>query len=537
MIQWLAIGLALTSMTPSQPQMTEMAGYLIVPHEPVDRSFNGGFSMYVAAWPLLESYPGSEFQSGLFGTWMFPQFDGDAPKDHYTDIEGGLGWWRDTRFATETPKFIMGGVTLNFAEWANGPGAGKGRDWANPTGLYGVAQLSPRVLWPPDGLNLKQGTKGELFGYGYLPLPLTDPKLRTAGKDVPTGNHCWTLFLNTANFKGPVAYFTPYFWSKASAENPNLAGLFLDSRPSEPNKAVQMETQHIPAMVAKDRNGVTYARVAPTHFPHASTGDAPLIHQITAYSKGALWDQVERWFEGGPSVAGTIAASASSKHTFKGDGYSTWRIYLPGEDRQKAPEVGWASYATPVALDPHSFGIRWNRNLLSPSTSPAVHTLPEYYRLSAKEDGTQRWVVVNPSEVPAETGLSEATFPAPIRPTEPYVTPEEPNTAWKTPGPVAGPFTSNLGDGSVVTYFWYRFADQPSLLNADLTAPEREILQKRVEHLHRVWTIDRDYLPPNTKGALASLDPALIVVPPKGYEHGYVPIVTRQEWRKPPNPK
>ena len=82
--------------------------------------------------------------------------------------------------------------------WANGPGAGKGRDWDKPNGKYAVAQLSPWVLWPPDGLNLAQGTCGELFGYGYLPLPLTEPKDTTDGHPVPTGNQCWTLFLNTA---------------------------------------------------------------------------------------------------------------------------------------------------------------------------------------------------------------------------------------------------------------------------------------------------------------------------------------------------
>jgi hypothetical protein len=174
--------------TGTKPQKGEMAGYLLVPHSKVSQDFNAGFSMYVAAWPLLKNYPGQEFQSGLFGTWMFAQFPEPAPKNHYSDIEGGLGWWRDTRFATETPKFIMGGVALNFREWANGPGAGKGRDWNKPAGHYAIAQLSPRLLWPPDGLNLKQGTCGELFGYGYLPLPLTDPKKTTEGKEIPTGN-------------------------------------------------------------------------------------------------------------------------------------------------------------------------------------------------------------------------------------------------------------------------------------------------------------------------------------------------------------
>jgi len=53
-----------------------------------------------------------------------------------------------------------------------------------------IAQLSPWVLWPPDGLNLKQGTRGEWFGYGYLPLPLAQAKDKTEGKDIPTGNQC-----------------------------------------------------------------------------------------------------------------------------------------------------------------------------------------------------------------------------------------------------------------------------------------------------------------------------------------------------------
>jgi len=149
-----------------------MAGYLLIPNERVPETYDAGFSMYVAVWPLLKAYPGPRFQSGLPGTWMFAKLDGPLPFKLYSDIEGGLGWWRDTRFATETPKFIMGGVAPNFSQWANGPGAGKGRDWDRPLGKYGVAQLSPWVLWPPDGLNLKQGTCGDLFGYGYLPQEL-----------------------------------------------------------------------------------------------------------------------------------------------------------------------------------------------------------------------------------------------------------------------------------------------------------------------------------------------------------------------------
>ena len=251
----------------------------------------------------MKEYPGHRFQTGLFGTWMDAQHGGPDPADFYSDVEGGLGWWRDTRFATETPKFIMGGVALNFSEWANGPGAGKGRDWDKPRGQYGVAQLSPWLLWPPDGLNLKQGTCGELVGYGYLTLPLTARKASTAGKDVPTGDNCWTLFLNMGNFKGPVAFFTPYFWSRASVDEPRLRGLFLDSRPAKPNKALQMETQYVPCFQAVDAKEETYARIAPTSFPRNADGDSAVVHRLTAYNKSALWDSVKAWFDGGARPA------------------------------------------------------------------------------------------------------------------------------------------------------------------------------------------------------------------------------------------
>jgi len=527
-----ALYLASAVAAPGQIQNGEMAGYLLIPHEKAPETYNGGFSMYVAAWPLLKDYPGNRFQTGLPGTWMHAQNDRPSPIERmYSDIEGGLGWWRDTRFATETPKFIMGGVALNFVEWANGPGAGKGRSWEEPRGKYGVAQLSPWVVWPPDGLNLKQGTCGELFGYGYLPLPLTESKATTAGKDVPTGNHCWTLFLSAENFKGPVAFFTPYFFSRASVDDPRLAGMFLDSRPSNPNRAIQMETQHVPSVQATDKNGETYARVAPTRFPRGPEGESAVVHQAAVYSKKALWDAVKAWFEGGSPASGKIDPSSATSYKFPGGGGATWRIYGDSTPREERMPIAWESFATPFAPDPTTFGYRWNKEIVTKTDTkdgPLV-TLPEYYRLAKDDRGRNKWVPVRPAEVPAETGLAQFRFDRPSGPPlEPYVTPEDPESCWKKPGPVAGPFEARPGDGTVVTYYWYRFADQPALLNADLTNDEREALQKRVEKLHRHWNKDREYLAPPKIGKLAEIDPALIVTPPSGLEVGYVPIVTRQ---------
>jgi hypothetical protein len=509
-------------------QEGEMAGYLFGPAEKVPEEFNGGFSLYAAAWPLVGTYPGHKFQTGLCGTWMHPQWTPEQkPKEQcYTDIEGGLGWWRDTHFPTVTPKFIMGGVAPNFSWIANGPGYGAGT-WEKPRGQYGIAQLSPWLLFPLDGLNLKQGTSGELFGYGYLPLPLTNSKPTTEGASVPTGNHCWTLFLSTGNFKGPVAFFTPHFWSHATVQHPEWAGLMLDSRPGGPNKAIQMETQHVPAILSEAADGTKYARIAPTSFPVGREGYSTVLHRITAYKKAALWDEVQRWFDGGPQSDGHVKADASVVQTFRQGGGSNWSIYPPGTARDDKTPLAWSSFANSFTPDPVTFGYQWNNQLTSVRGS--LVTLPEYYRLN-REGKKPRWEVMPPGTVPTQLGLTEFKFTrAKELPQEPRTTPDNADSCWKNPGPAAGPFNARLGDGSVVTYYWYRFADQPAMLNADLTPEEREIVQKRVEKLHRTWTKDRNYLAPPDVGTLAELDPALIVTPPRGMEIGYVPIATRQE--------
>ena len=508
------------------PKSAELSGYMLVPVEKAPPEFNAGFSLYAAAWPLVERYPGHDFQSGLFGTWMFAQFDGEKPKDLYSDIEGGLGWWRDTHFPTETPKFLMGGVAYDFEEIANGPGYGRG-SWDEPRGLYGVAQLSSRVVFPLDGLNLKQGTCGELFGYGYLPLTLLDAT-------EASGNQCWTLFLNSANFKGPLAFFTPRFWSRSADRHPELAGKLLDTRPSEPNKAFQMETQWVAAAVQSTDDARTYGRVQPMSFPIDEQGRTVVLHQLTCYKSAALGDSVRAWFAGGASASGAIDPAQSFVQSFGSGGGSTWRLFADGTKKDERFDIHWKSFGTPLAHDPHTFGFTWDSALVTrveDGGGPRVR-LPEYFRLDPREGKAPRWSVVGVSDVPASTGLAELRFATPReRPQPARETDRRDDSPFRKPGPAAGPFEVELGDGSTLSYAWYRFADQPAMLRADLTEAQRAEAQRRVELLHRAWSPDRDYLPPPATGTLAALDPALLVTPPAGLEVGYVPIALRQEKR------
>ena len=510
-----------------------IAGYGRLGIEQGDGSYNAGFSMYSSAWPMLDKYPGHDFQSGLFGTWMYP--DSKDPEIDgvwfYSTIEGGLGWWRDTRFPTLTPKFTVGAVALGFCAWSNGPGAGKGRDWDDPKGMYGSAQLSQNLLWPPDALNIKQGACNELVGYGYLPLPLTKAKDTTAGHPVPTGDQCWTLFLNTANFKGPANFVLPYFLARRSIEYPQTTGLFLDSSPAKQNRVHSMETQYIPWAQGSDSKGTLYAKMAPTYIPDGPDDRNVVLHQVTAYNKSALWDKAKTWFAGGDAPDSRINLDGAFKHSFDDSLGIQWGQWEPEVDRFSRKPILTKEFVKPDLPGAYSLAYKATSELVKKVEVNGVQLmiLPEFYRFVQDEGERGSWIAVPPDEVPAETGLPEYTFPVPEEPEpEPYVTPEDSNSCWKTPGPVAGPFKAYPGDGSVVTYYWYRFADQPSMLNADLSDEEREEMQLKVEKIHREWTKDKEYLDPPTVGSLAEVDPALLVTPPKEYEIGYVPIVTDQ---------
>jgi hypothetical protein len=511
------------------PRGAHVFGYMIVPIAGrVPKKYDAGFSIYTAAWPILLRYPGHQFDSGLVGTWMRAQYAGKPPLHLYSDIEGGLGWWNSTRFPTAAPKFHMGGVAYNFHAIADGPDNGAG-NWQRPRGRYGVAQLSPWLLFPPDGLTLKPGVDGQLFGYGYFPLPLTDPQPTTAGKSIPMGNHCWTLFLNTRNFKGPVCFFTPYFWNHPAIKHPRLIGKLLDSRWSNPNKAFQMETHYLPAAISRV-GGRTYARLGKVSFPSNDQGKATVLSQLVCYSRRAMWDPVKAWFNGGPPASGQLSLHHAFIEHFRPQLWSTWKLYSPGTPKPERAKLPWNLFARAFCFNPASYGFAWNRQLVHKGPDGYWALLPRYYELT--HHGKKfMWRPEAKADVPDATGLKSIKFyPARRRPPRPYTTPDGRNSPFRNPGPAAGPYYARLSDHSVVTYYWYRFEDQPALLNADLTRAERRKMQMRFDMLERRWTKNRPYLPPPTHGTLADLDPAQIVTPPKHLAIGYVPIAVRQQW-------
>jgi len=518
----------------AQPEFATRSGFSWIDRESVtDPDRGAGYTAYAAAWPIFDQYPGPDaFQMGLASCWMTTEQTGNEPDQFYTTIEGGLGWWMDTRFATRIPKFIMGGVSHNFYAWANGPGAGRSdmlpngqRDWSSPGGKYGVAQLSNRLVWAPDGLNMAQGLNGEFLGYGYNPLPLMGPLTETAGQDIATGNQCWTLFLNTTNFKGPATFFMPTFWTEPVLEDPSLEGLFLDTRPANPNVGFGWEHALSPALIAEDDQGTPYARIEPMQMPATGEDYSLALNRISVYAP-TLWDAMNAWFDGGDAVPTTAMQSGALDVSFTNNGGSMVGE-ISGGGTEYPIDLDYLDN-TMVTFDAMGF----EHGVGSTTLQGDAFHLPEYFRLESDD----QWHAIPPDEVPASTQLTTTEVPSSPRPEITYLTPLEPDCAfqdpdspWNSPGPAAGPYTAELGDGSTVTYYWYRFVDQPAVVHANLPEAIQEEMQARVELIHSNWGVEDDYMPPPTVGNLATVDPGALVTPPAGMEVGYVPIVTRQE--------
>ena len=299
-----------------------------------------------------------------------------------------------------------------------------------------------------------------------------------------------------------------------------------------------METQYIHSFEATDDNGQTFSRIAPTQYPVGLDGNSDLLHRLMVYNKKALWDKVEAWFKGGAPADGIIDLAGASMQKFKKGVRSNWKFYGDHIPKDKRALMNITSFMDANVTDTATLRVRWNTDTVAgrKNKNRSLVTLPEYYKLvKNNNDEVGQWVAITRKDVPKATGLHNVNFSNPGKRTPvAYITPDEKESCWKTPGPVAGPFEAKLGDGSIVIYYWYRFADQPALLNADLTKQEREEMQRRAEMLHLYWKKDLEYLPSPLVGKLADIDPALIVTPPKGMEVGYVPIATRQAFKSIP---
>ena len=491
---------------------------------PARSEYSAGMGFYSAVWPLVDQ-PLANFQIGLAGCWITP--DNSDNKDQplapqgtlartwrdrgptwasvFQTVEGGLGYWAGNHFRYGPPKFSMNATPQCYDYEIGSPG------WsffysneALPDHRLGIAQLSNRLLIPPDALPFQGHPNGQFLGYTWMALPFTGPTT----DDPPTGEQSWTCFLSTANFKGPIAYYIPETWSKLGKlfKYPFVYGRGLDARPGEMGGGA-MEINTVPRFDAQDGRGVHYSKIPKLQFPVDAQGRTYLVQDVTYYSKAALYDAFKAWRDGGPACSGRFEAKGAWK--------STLTTHTTHYDQAGKRIAGVERVFDTRVFADNVWGLQWTASDVSPKG-----VFPQYFKWL----GAER-VAVAAADVPAETRLREQQF-ALAGPGAPYTSPGA--GAWTRPGPARGPFTVKLADGSLVTYCWYRFVDQPSFQQYGWAEARKARLQAFVERIHAAWPVDRDYMAPLRHGELVMLDPALLVTPPKGFEVGYVPIVTRQ---------
>ena len=192
-----------------------------------------------------------------------------------------------------------------------------------------MAQLSPWLLWPPDGLNLKQGTCGELFGYGYLPLPLTAGQDHHRRQGRPDRGPMLDAVPEHAELQRPGGVLHPLLLvrrrgrrSRASAECSWIAV------PPSPTGPCRWRPSTSPASRPWTPRARPTPASPPPPFPVGPNGDSRarashhLLQQEGALGRGE--DLVRRR---GRGQRRDRSRRRPSCITFTGKGGATWRIY------------------------------------------------------------------------------------------------------------------------------------------------------------------------------------------------------------------
>lgn len=487
--------------------------------------FTHGFSAYGTIHEL-SSQPTSRTQIG-WGTWLRPDNrgvtsplcpEGTIARDNwpergpsywevYQSIEGGVGSWASTKFPSQIPKFRINATPDCYNNQISSPGWLWGSDQTVPPWLLTIAQLSNRILAPPDGFTMAMEEAPGVLGYGWIALPLIPAMTSSLG--APTGDQSWTLFFHSANFKGPVAFYTPDAWSAVNAGNPEMHGTGLDSLPGFFD-GVAVEIGTSPMFTGTDAEGNRWRRVPRLTFPVNGNGTAIIQQDVVYYSKEAIWNGMAAWIAEGTVASGFnnlgVSPPAQLDNPF-------FQPTLGGSTILLDASFGAGVVQTSGGVD--GLGLIWAGNL-----EPGV--FPEYF----KEVGDD-WMPVAESLVPNETLLKDQTFDLAL----PGFIPDldvSGASPWSSDGWSAGPFTAELADGSTVEYVWYKFIDQPAIKRLALADSVRDALQTFVESLHENAGLNGPVFDGPSGGTLVSLDEALIVTPPAGLEAGYVPIVIRQ---------
>lgn len=458
-----------------------------------------------------------------WGTWLMPNnkattftlcppgtlMNRIAPErwsDVFQTIEGGPGQWLSSRFPSDTTKFRMNSTPNCYNDEVSTPGYGF---HTSPSNILGIAQITNSLVLPPDGINFDlEGNNSGVFGYGYFALPLLNKFTDSNGFNV--GNQSLTLFVNSKNFKGPVAFYTPDIYTLIDKLDPRINGSGLDAKEFfAPSMALEINT--VPSWTSTGHDGKVYRKIPSMIFPtNINSNTSLLFTDLKNYSKKAIWNQLEGYqlLDSLP-----LKIDAAGQQNTK-----VINTFFGTEMKDISESINWTS-----SINLNSLVNTSGNTEISFKGMPASSSFPEYFIKNGNN-----WTPIVSSEVPASTLLHGLSFTS-LKKSTVSSLPTDSNSKWSSKNWAAGPFKSKLSDGSTVTYVWYKFIDQPAIskLNVDLESKLK--LQQLIEKFHRQYGTSGLTFADPSKGNLVKIDPSLIVIPPPGLEVGYVPIAIGQD--------
>jgi hypothetical protein len=429
----------------------------------------------------------SDPKNGTYGLFLFQS------------IEGSLGWWGGEKFRTVFPKY-MANVTQNChtSELAT-PGWGFFRDVPTERSATGLIQISNQILMPPDGMTFEEDDSAPQLGVTWhaLNLPRFD---RAFGSKA--GDNSWTLFMNTSNFKGPIAFVAPQFWVDGSLTNSLQNNLTLDKRPGATG-GLASEWASIPYYKYTDSAGKIYSKIPEIQFPVDSNGDFAISRDFKSYSSKAISSDLRIALFGSATLPQAPISQEIASGVLVGNAPS---VFQDGKTLANVSET----LAAKSLDNGDAYGFS------APGKSGMIK-LPQYFL-----EGNSIKNEIKESEAPKALAKSVFTNPD-KKSTFVYQYP-----SWWDASPKASEdLTTQLNDGSVVVYRWYKFVDQPALQRFELNESEKANLQSAVIKMQKDWANSPMMANPS-KGKLISFDSGLLASPPKGLEYGYVPIVIKQ---------
>jgi len=96
-------------------------------------------------------------------------------------------------------------------------------------------------------------------------------------------------------------------------------------------------------------------------------------------------------------------------------------------------------------------------------------------------------------------------------------------------------------DGAVVKFHWWKWSKQPAMRQMANEFPTEysdanlQAMQSRVEIMHKVWKKKQFLKRPSRVAHAAEVEHALLVTPPQGKEHGWVPVVKSVQYPNRPS--